>query len=331
MSQNSTLSFHINDIQTVADSLNALFPSFNSFTNDNSALFNPTEEYANLPENYQIPVTPSDSSLDLEKYLDLLLTPSTTSATLSVSPTLTGSSFPSPASESSNNTLVDDLPLFSLTDTLFDPSHNISQFESKNSKQVYVDLISSLVNLGLSTLLKSDANQFNATDNSLGFLNAYGEFDFTLFPPDENSINSPSLLFGDLESILAAPPSPVNSCSGILSSPVPSLASFTDINGSISTLKSAREAKKPYTRPMIVSGHDLATILPGPDGKFKCPYENCVATHARRHNLKVHFETKHCKLRPFTCDKCKKDFTRKWDLKRHDRLKHTDEGNEELD
>ncbi|KAJ3118474.1 hypothetical protein HK098_005919 [Nowakowskiella sp. JEL0407] len=328
MSESFTSPLELSDLQTVADSFNALSPTFdsvNSFSDDSFS----AEYYHNIPSNNE--VTSADTIFDFDKYLDTLLNENIPS------PTLTDASLSSPTSVySTTSTIsVDDLLNFSLADSDADMEQStVHPPEDSNKTQVYCDLLNSLINGGFPSLVRSDTNTCCGSDHSLGFCNVYGEFDFTLFPKDESLNNLPTyLITDDSESEVAMPPSPSSSCgfssspipSEFTSSPVPSLTSSSDLDGSFTIGEPARqvEQRKPYSRPLCVPGFDLSKIRKGSNGKFKCPFENCNSTHARRFNLKTHFEAKHCKLKPFTCTTCQRDFTRKWDLQRHERLRHS--------
>lgn len=53
------------------------------------------------------------------------------------------------------------------------------------------------------------------------------------------------------------------------------------------------------------------------DYLFECPHKDCTKIFTRRHNLKVHYNSTHLKVKLFACSICSKNFSRKFDCSRH--------------
>ncbi|TPX32235.1 hypothetical protein SmJEL517_g04630 [Synchytrium microbalum] len=53
------------------------------------------------------------------------------------------------------------------------------------------------------------------------------------------------------------------------------------------------------------------------DKLFRCPIGSCPYKSHKRYNLGTHIDSKHANAKPFHCEQCDKDFSRKFDMQRH--------------
>ncbi|KAJ3018625.1 hypothetical protein HKX48_002769 [Thoreauomyces humboldtii] len=70
----------------------------------------------------------------------------------------------------------------------------------------------------------------------------------------------------------------------------------------------------------VVIGH-----RPNGTGLFPCPYANCEKAFARKYNLATHYAT-HFGVREWQCNDCGRRFTRRYDLTRHQGIRHSSRG-----
>jgi len=79
-----------------------------------------------------------------------------------------------------------------------------------------------------------------------------------------------------------------------------------------------------------VTSHDLINgirffhLQPSNDPnarKYLCSFPGCTSAFQRKYNCRSHYSSVHLQLRPYHCD-CGINFTRKYDLYRHDSMVH---------
>ncbi|KAJ1548053.1 hypothetical protein HK096_006211 [Nowakowskiella sp. JEL0078] len=238
----------------------------------------------------QLTATSNSSDVVLDRFLEQLLCSSPANSNE------LPFSYPSPQSEISTNSSLSNLPNFNLEESAFSTNNDFNE--------VYMSILNSLVNGGFPSNVPS-SNNCCGSEHSFGFCNTYGEFDFTLFPEQEDS-------------------SFMSLASEFPLSPASSLTQCSDSNEINTPMAAEIQSKK--KKNLKGNGNkneiDFYSIEPKQNGKYECPAKGCGALHSRRFNLRVHYQASHCGLKPFKCDNCDRSFTRKWDLRRHCKVFH---------
>ncbi|KAG4085802.1 hypothetical protein H8356DRAFT_1061292 [Neocallimastix lanati (nom. inval.)] len=97
-----------------------------------------------------------------------------------------------------------------------------------------------------------------------------------------------------------------------------------DSTNSKSSKQSNKNKQEKITQHDLINGIRFFHLQPSNDPnarKYLCSYPGCTSAFQRKYNCRSHYSSVHLQLRPYHCD-CGINFTRKYDLYRHDSMVH---------